>query len=86
MKTNITLLRGNTAAPGLQMSRANDRKQNHQFESYGDAPVPRVRVPPALQMIWRVHSSGRLECRWAADSGALSDEGVSCSTLLRQAA
>jgi hypothetical protein len=70
MKTNITLLRGNAAPPG-----------------HGDAPVPRVRVLPALQMMWRVHpTSGRLGCRWAVDRGALSDEGVSCTTLLRQAA
>jgi hypothetical protein len=87
MKTNITLLRGNAAAPGLQVSRANDLKQYHRFERYGDAPVPRVRARPTLQMIWRVHpTSGWLECRWAVDRGALSDEGVSCSTLLRQAA
>lgn len=83
MKTNIRLLRGNVAAPALEVSRANNLKQHHQ--TYCDTQVPRTR--PALIMIWRTHpANGRLECRWALEDGTANDEGVSCSKLLRQAA
>jgi hypothetical protein len=87
MKTNITLLCGNEAVPGRKMSTANDLTQNRQLESCRDARVPRLRARPALTMIWRTHPMhGRLECRWAADRGTATDEGVSCNNLSRKAA
>jgi hypothetical protein len=87
MKTNIALLRGNVAAPALQASQTNNHEQDTRSEKNRDLKVSRAQSCPALQMIWRVHpTSGRLECRWAVDGGALSDEGVSCTTLFRQAA
>jgi hypothetical protein len=87
MKTNIAILRGNVAAPALGASRANNHEQDARSEKNRDSKVSRAQARPALQMIWRVHpTSGRLECRWAVDRGALSDEGVSSTTLLRQAA
>jgi|SRR6185295_4215105 hypothetical protein len=85
MKTNITLLRGSVAA--LQVSRANVSAQHCGSETrYRGAQVRQVRTPPALRMIWRSHAAtGRLECRWAVDRGAATDEGVSCRKRLRRA-
>jgi len=83
MNTNITLLRGNAAAPALRESRATSFKQNHSFTSCRTAWMPER---AALMMLWRTNpASGRLECRWVADHGTATDEGVSCNDL-RQAA
>jgi len=88
MKTNITLLRGTVAAPALRVNRANVSAQYCGFERRcRSAQVPQVRTPPALRMLWRSHpATGRLECRWAVDRGAATDEGVSCSKHLHRAA
>ncbi|MGJ4899164.1 hypothetical protein ACQR2B_29340 [Bradyrhizobium oligotrophicum] len=83
MNTNVTFLRGNAAAPALQGSRANRLNQVRFFENCRDTGVP---ARAALVMVWRTNpASGRLECRWAIDGGAATDEGVSCNDL-RQAA
>ena len=87
MKTKFALLRGNVAAPALQVSRANNFKQDDRFERRRDAQVSRARTRPALIMVWRSHPvSGRLQCRWALDRGSATDEGVSCAHQLRNAA
>jgi hypothetical protein len=83
MNTNVTLIRGNAAAPALRGSRANRFNQVRFFENSRDTCAP---ARAALVMMWRTNpASGRLECRWAVDSGAATDEGVSCNSL-RQAA
>jgi hypothetical protein len=84
MNTNITFFRGNVAAPALQGSRANSFKQNRFFERCRDPQVP---TRAAIIMVWRTNpANGRLECRWVADQGSATDEGVSCNDHLRQAA
>ena len=84
MNTNITFFRGNAAAPALLGSRATSLKQDHSFASCRTARTPK-RV--LLTMLWRTNpANGRLECRWAAEGGTSTDEGVSCRDLLRQAA
>ncbi|MGJ5132010.1 hypothetical protein [Bradyrhizobium sp. SZCCHNS2096] len=83
MNTNVTFLRGNAAAPGLEGSRANRVNQVGFLENRRDTGAP---ARTALVMVWRTNpASGRLECRWAVDGGAATDEGVSCNNL-RQAA
>jgi len=87
MKTKLAILAGTVAAPALQASRASDPKQSRQVQGQRDTELARVRARPALIMIWRANAiSGRLECRWSLERGALTDEGVSCSELLRRAA
>jgi hypothetical protein len=84
MNTNITFFRGNAAAPALHGSRANSFKQNRSFERCRNARVP---TRTALMMVWRTNpAGGRLECRWVAERGTATDEGVSCHDHLRQAA
>ena len=83
MNTNVTLLRGNAAAPALWGSRAPNLKQNPSFARGRAARMPER---AALIMLWRTNpASGRLECSWVTDQRTATDEGVSCSDL-RQAA
>jgi hypothetical protein len=87
MKTNIILLRSNAAAPALKMSRANDHKRDRRIERCFDIEALHARARPTLTMIWRTHpTNGRLECRWAVEHGAATDEGVSRTNFLRKAA
>jgi hypothetical protein len=87
MKTDITLLRGNCAAPALKVSGANDLKRDRQLERCPDTEALHARARPTLLMIWRTHpTNGRPECRWAADRGAATDQGVTCNNFLRKAA
>lgn len=84
MNTNITLLRGNVAAPALHASRANNFKQHRYF---GRCRIAEARTRAALLMVWRTNpSSGRLERRWVAERDTATDEGVSCNDHLFQAA
>jgi hypothetical protein len=88
MQTNLAIFRGTVAAPALQVSRANELRQNRPLQSLRGAETPRVRPRPVLIMIWRINAkSGRLECRWSLERSAQADEGVSCSHFfLRRAA
>ncbi|MFB9263932.1 hypothetical protein ACFFWD_12225 [Bradyrhizobium erythrophlei] len=79
MNTNITFFRGNAAAPALRGSRATSFTQDRSFEGCRDARVP---ARAALAMVWRSNpANGRLECRWTAEGGTATDEGVSCNDL-----
>jgi hypothetical protein len=82
MNTNITLLRGNAAAPALQGSRASSRQDRFLARRIAELPTRAT-----LVMVWRTNpASGQLECRWVAEGRTATDEGVSCNDLLRQAA
>jgi hypothetical protein len=82
MNTIIRLFRGNAAAPALQGSRASVKQDRFLARRIAELPTR-----AALVMVWRTNpASGRLECRWVAEGGIATDEGVSCNDLLRQAA
>lgn len=86
MNTNVTLFRGNVVAPARSVARANIFKANSRFDLRSTAQ-PRGLVREVLTAVWRTNpGSGRLECRWTAEQGAATDEGVSCSGPLRRAA
>ncbi|HMF20991.1 MAG TPA: hypothetical protein VKG24_02540 [Pseudolabrys sp.] len=77
---------GNVAAPAIDRGRADSLTQDRRLERYRKAQRE-VPARATLMMLWRTNpASGRLECRWVAERGAASDEGVSCSGLLRRAA
>jgi hypothetical protein len=83
MNSNIVFFFGNVAAPALRRSRAKNFTQNRRR----DARVPRVAGRVVPSMVWHTNpASNRLECRWVADRGAATDEGVSCNDSLRHAA
>ena len=87
MKAKIALLRGNVASPGLQLSRASNVTHIRRVERRTIAKPTCTASRTALTMTWRIHpTSGRLECHWRVDGGAATDEGVSCSLLVRRAA
>jgi hypothetical protein len=87
MKTNVTHLCGNAAAPVLKVSGVNDLRRDNRREMCRQTAPHQVRARPILTMIWRHNPKhGRLECRWATDRGTATDEGVSSNHGLRQAA
>jgi len=84
MNKNVTLFRGNVAAPARSDTRA-DIKANR-FDHRSTAQ-PQGLVREVLTAVWRTNpASGRLECHWTAERTAATDEGVSCSHSLRRAA
>lgn len=87
MNTKIATLPGKVAASAVRRSRANSFTLDHQSEICRDAGLRPMSRPAVLLMVWRTNpASGRLECRWLAEGGGATDEGVSCYDLLRQAA
>ena len=87
MKPKIALLRGNVASPALQLSRASTVTSIRRVERRMIAEPTGTPARATLTMIWRVNpTSGRLECHWRSDGGTATDEGVSCSLLVRHAA
>lgn len=87
MKTNITPLCGNCAAPVLKVSGVNDLRRDSRREMCRQTAPHQARARPTLMMIWRHNPKhGRLECRWATDHGTANDEDVSSNNRLRQAA
>ena len=87
MKAKIALLRGNVASPELQLSRASSVTSIRKVERRMSAEPTGTPARATLTMIWRVNpTSGRLECHWRVDGGTATDEGVSCSLLVRRAA
>jgi len=88
MKAKIALLRGNVASPELQLSRASNVTHIRRVERSTIAKPTCTPSRTALTMIWRIHpTSGRLECHWRVDGGGTAtDEGVSCSLLVRRTA
>jgi hypothetical protein len=86
MNTNVTLFRGNVAAPARSDVRANIFQANSRFDLRSTTEL-QVPVREVLTAVWRTNpDSGRLECSWTAEQGAATDEGVSCSDSLRRAA
>ena len=87
MKTNIAFFQGNVASPGLEASRATKVTQIRPVATGLVSASPCAPARPVLKMTWRVHpTTGRLECHWGTDGGTATDEGVSCSRLVRRAA
>jgi hypothetical protein len=86
MNNNIVFFRGNVAAPALRRSRAKNFTHECRFEHCRNVQSRSAhRVVPI--MVWRMNpASNRLECRWTAERGAATDEGVSRSGSLRRAA
>ncbi len=84
---DIVFLRGNVTAPALRRSRANAFTQARRAEDRRDAQAPRAANRLVPIMVWHTNpASNRLECRWAVELGAATDEGVSCDDSLRHAA
>jgi hypothetical protein len=85
MKTNVRFFRGNVVSPVLEASRATNVAQISRI----DRGLTASCAPPrsTLLMTWHIHpATGRLECHWMTDGGTATDEGVSCSRFVRQAA
>ena len=85
MKSKITFLRGNVAPPVPQKARATNVLYSRCVEQ--PVAVPCQQTRPKLKLIWRTNPANcRLECHWAVEGEAATDEGVSCGSLFGQAA
>jgi hypothetical protein len=86
MNAKIVFLRDNVAMPARRKGPVGNFKSQNRFDirriAQPDKPVREV-----LVAVWRVNpASGRPECRWTTERAAATDEGVSRSEHLRQAA